>query len=150
MVQNSITVLEREIASVLKEEYSFYQKLYVLLDKQRDSLKFGREENLLDMFAEIERCKRRIDQSEQRVRALKERDPRMFRVAAVSPEVKRLVNSIVTLVKKNASLVHDNEAVLKNRHERIKQELSELKNSRKILQYIREEKPSPQFVDGKE
>ena len=39
---------------------------------------------------------------------------------------------------------------LKDRHQRIRQELAELKNSRKILQYMRDIEPvSPQFVDGR-
>jgi hypothetical protein len=66
------------------------------------------------------------------------------------PEVKKIVNSIVTLVKKNLSLVSECESYLKGRCERIKTELGELKNSEKILQYLRNADPSPQFVDGKQ
>ena len=128
MNQNAITRLELELVGVLKEEYSFYQSLYILLDKQRDILKYNKDEHLLDLYAEIERCQKRIDSSEAKVEAIKSRDPRMFKIASVSPEVKRLVTSIVTLVKKNMALVRDNEDYLKDRHQRIKQELQELKN----------------------
>lgn len=149
MTENALTRLERELIGVLKQEYSFYQSLYILLDKQRDLLKYDRDENLLDLYAEIERCKKRIIASEEKIEAIKNRDPRMFKVAAISPEIKRLVTSIITLVKKNVTLVESNEAYIKDRHQQIKRELAELKNSRKILQYIRDMEPTPpQFVDG--
>lgn len=150
MTENALTRLERELIGVLKQEYSFYQSLYILLDKQRDLLKYDKDESLLDLYAEIERCKKRISASEEKIEGIKNRDPRMFKVAAISPEVKRLVTSIITLVKKNVSLVESNEEYLKGRHQRIRQELAELKNSRKILQYMRDIEPiSPQFVDGR-
>jgi hypothetical protein len=144
-----ITSLEQELLEILKKEYSFYQSLYVLLDKQRDVLKFDKDEHLLDLYAEIERCQKRITRSEEKISEIRERDPRRFRIAATSPEIKRLVNNIVTLVQKNVALVEDNEEYLKGRHQRIKKELEELKNSRKILQYMNETDPSPQFVDGR-
>lgn len=149
MSTNAISQLEQEILRILKDEYSFYQSLYILLDRQRDSIRYKKDEHLLDLYAEIERCKQRIRESEEKISALKTRSPQMFKVAAVHPQVKKLVNSIVTLVKKNMSVVAENEEYLTDRYERIKSELSELKNSRKILQYVREVDPSPQFVDGK-
>jgi hypothetical protein len=53
------------------------------------------------------------------------------------------------MVKKNVNLVNESEEYLKGRYERLKEELGELKNSRKILQYVGDGDPSPQFVDGK-
>ncbi len=142
--------VERELIFVLKEEYSFYQSLYIMLDKQRDRIKYNSDEHLLDLFAEIERNRLRIKKSEKKVAALKDRHAQAFQMAALMPEVKRIVNSIVTLVKKNLSLVSECEGYLKGRCERIRTELGELKNSEKILQYLRNDDPSPQFVDGKQ
>ncbi len=142
--------VERELIFVLKEEYSFYQSLYIMLDRQRDLLKYNSDEHLLDLFTEIERNRLRIKKSEEKVAALKKRYPQAFQMVAIMPEVKKLVNSIVTMVKKNMTLVAESEEYLKGRYERIKMELGELKNSEKILQYIREADPSPQFVDGKQ
>ena len=149
MEMNEITQLERELVFILKEEYSFYQSLYILIDKQKDMVKFEKDEKLLDLFTEIERCHKRIQQSEDKIASLKENNPKYFHIAATAPEVRKLVNSIVTLVKKNINLVKENEAYLKSRHSRIKSELMELKNSNKILKYLRDEDPSPQFVDNK-
>lgn len=146
---NAISRLERELVFVLKEEYSFYQSFYITMDKQRDSIKFNRDEHLLDLFAEIERCHRRIKKSEDKVGLLKAKHPQMFRVAAAKPEVKKLVNSIATMVKKNMTLVSESEEYLRGRYERIRTELGELKNSHKILQYMSDGEQSPQFVDGK-
>ena len=90
--------LERELLAVLKDEYSFYQALYITLDKQRDAIKFNRDDQLLDLFAEVERYRQRIVKSEATIRQLKENHPKAFRMAAVLPEVKKTINSIRTLV----------------------------------------------------
>jgi hypothetical protein len=149
MEYNQITQLERELIFVLKEEYSFYQSLYILIDKQKDMVKFERDDKLLELFTEMERCHQRIQQSETKIAELKDKNPKLFQIAASSPEVKKLVNSIMTLVKKNISLVKENEEYLKTRHDRIKNELKELQNSHKILRYMRETETAPLFVDGK-
>ena len=146
---NQITQLERELIFILKEEYSFYQSLYILIDKQKEMVKFEKDEKLLDLFTEIERCHRRIQESETKITELKEKNAKMFRIAASAPEVRKLINSITTLVKKNIGLVRENESYLKKRHDRLKSELNELKSSHKILQYIREAPPTPMFIDGK-
>jgi len=148
--QNAITQLEKELVAVLKEEYSFYQSLYVLLDKQRDLIRFEKDEKLLDLFAEVERCHLRIRKSEEKIQALQDKHPRLFKLASVSPDIRKIVNSIVTLVKKSVALVAENEEYMRSRHDRIKIELDELKNSHKIMQYIQTDTPSAQFVDGKQ
>ena len=142
--------LERELIFILKEEYSFYQSLFIMLDKQKDLLKYNKEDHLLELFAEIERSYKRIKKSEDKISALKNKNPNIFRLAAVLPEVKKVVNSIVTLVKKNISLVQESEEYMNEKYQRIKSEIGDLKNSKKILQYMRDNEPSPQFVDGKQ
>jgi len=149
MDANAITQLEQELIAILKKEYSFYQSLYILMDRQRDIIRYDKDENLLDLYSEIERCQGRIRESEARISAIRNKSPQMFRVASVHPEVKRLVNCIVTLVKKNMKLVVENQQYAEDRHERIRIELQELRNSHKILQYLSKPEPSPQFVDGK-
>jgi len=150
MADNTITQMERDLIRVLNEEYSFYQSLYILLDKQRDLIKYDKDEHLLDLFSEIERCHHRIHDSEQKITVLRERNPHVFRVASVHPEVRKLVNCIVTLVKKNITLVTENEEYVRDRHNRIRQELEALRVSGKVLNYLQENEPSPQFVDGKQ
>ena len=147
--ENAITQMEQALLRILKQEYSFYQSLYILMDKQRDLIKYDKDENLLDLYAEIERCQRRIKESEAKVSAIREKNPRLFKMASIHPEIKKMVNSIVTLVKKNIQLVEDNKEFLNNRHERIRVEMDELKNSKKIMQYMTAAEPPPQFVDGK-
>ena len=148
MSTNAITQLEQELAVVLKKEYSFYQSLYILLDKQRDIIKFDKDESLLDLYSEVERCQKRIKESDEKIEQIRSRNPQMFKVAAVHPEVKRLVNCISTMVKKNIKLVSENEEYARDRHERIRTELEKLRHSHKILQYLGDAAPSPQFVDG--
>lgn len=150
MADNTITQMERDLIRALNEEYSFYQSLYILLDKQRDLIKYDKDEHLLDLFSEIERCHHRIHESEQKIAGFRERNPHVFRVASVHPEVRKLVNCIVTLVKKNITLVAENEEYVRDRHNRIRQELEALRSSGKVLNYLQENEPSPQFVDGKQ
>ena len=149
MSNNPISSTEKDLLSILNEEYSFYQSLYILLDKQRDLIKYDKDERLLDLFTEVERCHQRIRDSEQKIASLRERNPQVFRVASVHPEVRKLVNCIVTLVKKNMTLVGENEEYVRDRHNRIKQELENLKGSGKVLNYLQENESSPLFVDGK-
>lgn len=150
MENNAITQLEKELTFVLKEEYSFYQSLYVMLDKQKDVIRFNKDENLLDLFSEIERCYLRIKKSEEKINLLKSKNQRLFKLASLSPNVRKIVNSITTLIKKSINLVGDNEEYMRNRYDRIKDELGELKNSEKIMQYMQSEVPKPLFVDGQE
>ncbi len=150
MEQNAITQLERELIFVLKEEYSFYQSLYVMLDKQRDLIKYDKDEHLLDLFAEIERCKQRILKSENKIEAMKNKNPRLFQLASAQPDVRKTARNIATLVTKNVNLVNECQEYMQDRYDRIKTELDALKSSQKILQYMAEEDPSPQFIDGKE
>jgi ATP-dependent Lon protease len=149
MDYSAIKQLEREVIFVLKEEYSFYQSLYVSLDRQRDSARFHKDGNLLDLFSEIRRLHDRISQSDEKIANLKDRDQAAFKMVVVLPDVKKLVNSIQTLVQKNMRLVAETEEYLMGRYDRIKSELGELQNSQKILKYFSQTNPSPQFVDGK-
>lgn len=149
MDNSSVTQMERKLLFILKEEYSFYQSLYLTLDKQRDAVKYNNDERLLDLFTEIERCHKRIKRSEEKVTALKEKAPQVFDRASASPEVSKIVNSIATMVKKNMNLVRECEEYLQGRYQRIKDELGELKSSSKILQYLSDGDSTPQFVDGK-
>ena len=148
MEQNAINRLEKELLAVLKEEYSFYQNLYIMLDKQKDLMRFNKDENLLDLFAEIERCHKRIKRSEEKITAIKEKDPKLFKLASIAPNVRKIVNSISTLVQKSISVVNDNEEYMNMKYNRIKDELGELKNSEKIMQYMQKEDTSPHFING--
>ena len=148
MEQNAINRLEKELVVVLKEEYSFYQSLYVMLDKQKDLMRFNKDENLLDVFAEIERCHKRIKKSEEKITHIKNRDLKLFRLASISPNVRKIVNGIVTLVKKSITVVTENEEYMNMKYDRIKDELGELKNSEKIMQYMQTEDSSPHFING--
>ena len=149
MEYNAISNLEQELVRVLKEEYSFYQSLYILIDKQKDLLKFEKEEKLLDIFTEIKRYHKRIMESEEKIARLRKDNPKLFNLAATAPEVKKIAQSIITLIKKDMDLVRQNEDYVSNRCDRIKEELQKLCNSDKIVKYIRDLESPPQFVDKK-
>lgn len=149
MEYNAINVLEQELIRILKEEYSFYQSLYILIDKQKDLLKFEKEEKILDIYTEIERCHKRILSSEKKINNLRQKNPKLFQLAASAPEIKKIAQSIVTLIRKNMTLVKENEEYASDRYERIKTELKDLQKSNKIVKYIKDIEYSPQFVDKK-
>jgi len=146
--KESLSASQRQLVNILKNEYSFYQSLYILMDKQRDMIKFDKDDKLLDLYAEIERCRRRIVESEEKIAAIKAANPTGFAGLSTHPTVQKLVNSIVTLVKKNMALVKENQGEVNGKYERVKTELEQLKNSTKILQYLAATEPDPQFVDG--
>lgn len=150
MEYNAISNLEQELVRVLKEEYSFYQSLYILIDKQKDLLKFEKEEKLLDIYTEIERCHKRILESEKKISTLRQSNQKLFNLAATAPEVRKIAQSIVTLVRKNMELVRQNEEYASSRYDRVKQELRNLQQSNKVIRYFKDlEDSSPQFVDRK-
>ena len=149
MEYNAISQLEKELLRVLKEEYSFYQSLYILIDKQRDILKFDKDEKLLDIYTEIERCQKRILNSESRIAELRQKNEKLFNLAVSAPEVRKVAQSIVTLVKKNIDLVKENEKYANDRYERLKDELKDLQQSSKIVKYFKDIEVAPQFVDKK-
>lgn len=145
----NLTPFDQQLQALLQQEYTFYQSLYILLDKQRDFVKYEKDDHLLDLYAEIERCQRRIKESEDKISALQAHEPRKFVAAAANPDIKKLVNSITTLVKKNIEVVKDNEAYVQSRRDRIKGELDDLRSSAKIMQYLGSTESTPLFVDGK-
>ncbi len=149
MEYNAISNLEQELLRVLKEEYSFYQSLYILIDKQKDLIKYEKEEKLLDIYTEIERCQKRIVESEKKIGALKQGNPKLFQLAATAPEVKKVAQSIATLIRKNINLVKENEEYATGKYLRVKEELQALQKSTKIVRYIKDTDVSPQFVDKK-
>ncbi len=140
---------DKQIQSLLQQEYTFYQTLYILLDKQRDYIKYEKDDHLLDLYAEIERCQLRIKDSEDRIAALRQHDPTRFAALLTNAEIKKLVNSISTLLKKNIEVVNENDTLVRERHGRIKSEMDDLRRSAKIMQYFNAGEPSAQFIDGK-
>lgn len=149
MDYKALNQLEQELLTVLKDEYSFYQSLYIMLDKQRDQIKFDKDDRLMDLFAEIQRFHARIKSSDEKIALLGARSPKIFEMAVVLPEVKKLTNSIATLIKRSIAIVTECEEYIQSRHERIREELNKLKNSHKIIKYIADADTSPHFVDGK-
>ncbi len=149
MEYNAISGLEQELIRVLKEEYSFYQSLYILIDKQRDLLKFDKEEKLLDIYTEVEQCHKRIQESEQKMALLRQSNSKLFNLAISAPEVRKVAQSIATLISKNLELVKGNAEYASERYGRIKEELLNLQHSAKIVRYIKDFAVEPQFVDKK-
>lgn len=149
MEYSEVSKLEQKLVTTLKEEYSFYQSLFILLDKQRDHIKYDRERKLVDLFGEIERLYSRIKESEDAIGTLRQENRKMFTLAASSPEIKRLASSIITLVSKSLGLARENQDAVDQKHKAIQERLIELQKSSKIVSYLRTETAEPYYVDKK-
>ncbi|MCI0331067.1 MAG: flagellar export chaperone FlgN [candidate division Zixibacteria bacterium] len=125
--------LEKEIISLLKDELSFYQSMFILADKQKDCIKLGRETELAQVYADITRFSRRIAESEARLSNIMEKDRKSFVLASSHLEVRRLVDSLSAIVEKNISLLNENRSAASSREAFIQSELQELTKSRQLL-----------------
>lgn len=149
MEYKQVVELENRLISMLKEEYGFYQSLYILIDKQKDLLKYDRDQKILSVYEEIKRMEKRIGESEQKIAELRNDNRKLFNLAVTSPEVRKLVNSISTLIRKNLSMIKENEEFANDRYLRIKEELEVLKNSQKLVQYTSSQAEKTRILDGK-
>ncbi len=149
MEYSDVTKLEARLIAGLKEEYSFYQSLFIIIDKQRDYIKYDKEQKIVDLYGEVERIVQRINESETAVSQLKAENPSLFSLATSAPEVRRLVNSITTLISKTLKLVQENEEIASARHQAIKEQLLQLQQGRRVADYLATPQSSPQYVDKK-
>jgi hypothetical protein len=147
MDYSEVTKLEQQLISTLKEEYSFYQSLFILVDKQRDHIKYDRDQRVVDLHSEVERLYRRIQESEETIAGLREGNRKLFALAASAPEIRRLSSSIATLVSKSLKLIAENRQVAEGKYQAIKEKLAELQRSAKIGDYLRQPPGEPCFLD---
>lgn len=147
MEYNDVTKLENRLVAGLKEEYSFYQSLFIIIDKQRDYIKYDKEQKIVDLYGEVERIVTRINESETAINKLKEENRNLFSLAASAPEVRRLVNSISTLISKTLKLVQENEEIATAKYDNIKQQLLQLQQGKKVSDYLTVPQKSPLYVD---
>lgn len=148
MEYSQVVELEEKLLELLRKEYSFYQSLYLLIDKQKDLLKFERDQKLIDLFDEIEKAEKRILESEEKISQLRNANRKIFNLAATSPEVKKLVNSIATLIKKNLAIIKENEDFAVNKRNRIREELEQVKRMYNVLAYKQPEDVRSRIIDG--
>ncbi len=149
MEYSDVTKLETRLVAGLKEEYSFYQSLFIIIDKQRDYIKYDKEQKIVDLYGEIERIVVRINESEAAINQLKNENKNLFSLAASAPEVRRLVNSITTLISKTLKLVQENEEIATAKYDSIKEQLLQLQQGRKVTDYLTVPQNSAQYVDKK-
>ena len=149
MEYKHVVELENRLIALLKEEYNFYQSLYILIDKQKDLLKYDRDQKILTVYDEIQSMHKRITESEEKVGELRNGNRKLFNLAATSPEVRKLVNSISTLIKKNLSMIKENEEFANDRYARIKEELESLRNNQNLSRYSPAQEDKMRILDGK-
>jgi lysyl-tRNA synthetase class I len=149
MEYSQVVELEEKLLELLRQEYSFYQSLYLLIDKQRDHLRFERDQKLLDLYDEIEQAEKRILESEEKIGSLRNANRKIFNLAATSPEIKKLVTSIATLIKKNLAIIRENEDFASNKRTRILEELEQVKRMYKALAYKKPpQETRSKIIDG--
>lgn len=137
--------VHRELLDILRDELSFYQSLFILIDRQKDLLKYDRDEELVKVFSEIDRYAQRIQESEARLKNLARQRHEVFALAMHSDDIRHLVESIGSLVEKNLAMVKENEDFVAIRHEKIQKELQELQQSVHMVTALRSPNPEPQL-----
>jgi flagellar biosynthesis/type III secretory pathway chaperone len=139
---------QRSLASLLREELGFYRSLYVLLDRQRDWLKYERDSRILDIFEDVEKLKKRIQESHDKILQTKQHNAQGFEQALTAPDIARLVDNIVSLINKCVELAGENETIAVAKRDRLKTELSELADGGRFYTAL-QTKAAPRFVDQK-
>ncbi len=148
MEYSQVVELEEKLLELLRQEYSFYQSLYLLIDKQKDHLRYERDQKLLELYDEIEKAEKRIASSEEKIAQLRSANRKIFNLAATSPEVKKLVTSIATLIKKNLAILKENEEFAENKRHRIREELEQVKKMYNLMAYKKNEGARSHMIDG--
>jgi len=149
MEYRSAGALEKEITSILKDELSFYQSMFILIDNQKESLRLGDGSELGKVFADIAGFNRRITDSEKKLGDLMERDRESFSLAASNLEIRRLVISMAAIVQKNVALMKENEEFVTSRQAAIQVALDELSKSQKMLETLSGFASSKRLVNNK-
>ncbi len=149
MEYRSAGALEKEITSILKDELSFYQSMFILIDNQKESLRLGDGSELGKVFADIAGFNRRITDSEKKLGLLMEKDRESFSLAASNLEIRRLVVSIAAIVQKNVALMKENEEFVSNRQAALQAALDELSKSQKMLEALSGFASSKRLVNNK-
>jgi hypothetical protein len=149
MEYKQLVDLEKTLITLLKDEFGFYQSLYIAIDKQKDLLKYDKDQKILFLFEEIQDIQKRIAESEQKVAELRNRNRKLFNLAATSPEIRKLANSIATLIKKNLTMIKENEEFANERYLRIKEELEILRNSQDLERYSNVSTEHARILDGR-
>jgi flagellar biosynthesis/type III secretory pathway chaperone len=139
---------QRSLATMLREELGFYRSLYVLLDRQRDWLKYERDSRILDIIEDVEKLKKRIQESQDKILAVRQKNQKLFEQALAAPDVARLVDNITSLINKCVELAGENEAIASTKQDRLKAELTELADGGKFYQSLKTAS-APRFVDQK-
>jgi len=148
MEYSQVVELEEKLLELLRQEYSFYQSLYLLIDKQKDHLRYERDQKLLELYDEIEKAEKRIANSEEKIARLRSSNRKIFNLAATSPEVKKLVTSIATLIKKNLAILKENEEFAESKRHRIREELEQVKKMYNMMAYKKNEGARSHIIDG--
>lgn len=135
------------MAAMLREELGFYRSLYVLLDRQRDWLKYEKDSRILDITDDVEKLKRRIAESQEKIAQVRQQNPQLFNQALETPEVARLAENITSLITKCVEVVGDNESIAERKRQRLQQELAGLAAGERFFAGARNKPLPPRYVD---
>jgi len=137
---------QRSLAALFREELGFYRSLYVLLDRQRDWLKYERDSRIIDIFEDIGKLNKRIQESHDKILNVRQTNREAFEHALAAADIARLVDNIVSLINKCMELAGENETIAAAKRDRLKAELSGLSDGGRFYGSLRT-KAAPRFVD---
>jgi len=136
-----------QLADALETELGFYRTLYVLLDRQRDWLADGRDQDVSADFAEVAGLQQQIEGSEQRITAARTSAPDRFCEWTQAPEVVGVVDKITDMVGRCREVVAECERLAGQRLAAYRRELDAMGQGRRLLAGMAAGDLTPRFLD---
>ena len=137
------------LLQVLTEETSFYRALYLLLDRQREGLQEDSNVRMCDLFAEIGRVQRRIEDSEQTIQGARRSSPDDFAGWIRTTEVRDILDEISGLITRSQGIVTECLKIAHAKRTAYKRELDQMEQGRRLFATMAPPEAGPRFLDAR-
>lgn len=137
------------LLQVLTEEATFYRALDLLIERQRDGLAEESDVRMCDLFAEIGRVQKRIENSEQIIQSVRKADPREFNEWMLQPDVRGLLDQISELVSHSQATINDCIRIARQKRSEFQRELGQMDQGRRLYASMSPPESGPRFLDAR-
>ncbi|MBI5868493.1 MAG: hypothetical protein HZB43_09430 [candidate division Zixibacteria bacterium] len=138
-----------QLLQVLAEEASFYRALDLLIDRQRDGLSEDSDVRMCDLFAEIGRVQRRIENSEQIIQSVRKSDPKEFSSWMQEQDVRGLLDQITGLVTHSQGTINECIQIARAKRTEFQRELGQMDQGRRLYASMSPPEGGPRFLDAR-
>jgi hypothetical protein len=137
------------LLQVLTDESGFYRTLYFLIDRQREGLKADSGVEMCDLFAEIDRVRNRIEDSERIIQTARHSSPDGFASWVRTAEVRDLFDEITALVTRTQSIVTECLQIAQSKRAEYQRELGQMQQGRRLFVTMSPPESGPRFLDAR-